>query len=204
MYYLLIAYLLFYCLLHSILADDKLMEKFYYKWWYRGFYVFISIVLLIPIWYVYAKIDDRYIFNPPIFGKIILGMIFLFGLYFGFLASKEYDNSTFLGIKQVKDFFSGRIQNHDEIYPLKTDGILGVVRHPYYFSGFLILWARPLKVKDFIISIIFTIYFIIGAINEERKLLNKYGTAYKEYQKQVPMLIPNFVKLFRMIFKNNR
>lgn len=202
MYYFLIIYLSIYCVLHSILADDRLMNRFYYRWWYRGFYVIQSILLLIPLWYIYRKIEDGYIFNPPLYGKVVLWLIFIFGVYFGYLASREYDNYTFLGVKQIKDFLLHKIEYQQEAYTLKTDGILGTVRHPYYFSGLLIIWARPLKIKDLIINIIFTIYFIIGALNEERKLKNKYGNTYKEYQKQVPMLIPDFKKFFNIFYQS--
>jgi protein-S-isoprenylcysteine O-methyltransferase Ste14 len=158
--------------------------------------VVISILLLFPFWLIYINIDDYYIFNPPLYGKLFLFIIFFCGIVFGYLTSREYDNKTFLGINQIKRYFSDGIQYHTDDFLLKTDGILGLVRHPYYFSGLLIIWGRPLKLKDLIVNIIFTVYFIVGALNEERKLIVQFVDSYREYRKHVPMLIPNFKKIF--------
>ena len=38
--------------------------------------------------------------------------------------------------------------------------------------------------------LVLTAYFIIGSILEERRLLARFGDAYREYQQRVPMLIP--------------
>jgi protein-S-isoprenylcysteine O-methyltransferase Ste14 len=35
-----------------------------------------------------------------------------------------------------------------------------------------------------------TIYTIVGALYEERKLVKAFGQAYEEYRKHTPMLIP--------------
>ena len=35
-----------------------------------------------------------------------------------------------------------------------------------------------------------TVYVLVGATLEERKLLHQFGQAYAEYRKHTPMLIP--------------
>ncbi|MEF3255605.1 MAG: isoprenylcysteine carboxylmethyltransferase family protein, partial [Deferribacterales bacterium] len=104
----------------------------------------------------------------------------------------------FLGIKQIIN----RKNNFTESLELKTDGILGLVRHPYYFAALILIWFRPRYLKDIILNIIFTIYFIVGAYNEERKLINKYGEKYIIYRKTTPMLLPNILKLLKYIKKS--
>jgi protein-S-isoprenylcysteine O-methyltransferase Ste14 len=37
---------------------------------------------------------------------------------------------------------------------------------------------------------VLSVYIIIGCILEERKLLAEFGDAYRQYQRQVPMLVP--------------
>jgi hypothetical protein len=39
-------------------------------------------------------------------------------------------------------------------------------------------------------AIMITLYFIIGSLLEERKLLAYYGEAYREYRQRVPGLFP--------------
>jgi protein-S-isoprenylcysteine O-methyltransferase Ste14 len=37
---------------------------------------------------------------------------------------------------------------------------------------------------------VLTIYLVVGAILEERKLVAEFGEAYREYQGKVPMFVP--------------
>ncbi|MCB4204119.1 isoprenylcysteine carboxylmethyltransferase family protein [Deferribacterales bacterium Es71-Z0220] len=191
LYYLYAVFLIVYCILHSVLADYKVIGKIYHLWWYRFFYVFLSTVLLIPLFGIYFKLPKEEFFYPPLPYRLFLYLVGAIGLFVGYIASKSYDNDSFLGLKQIKQYFKNREKYHYESTNLITDkGILSIVRHPYYLAGILILWGRPLYVKDFITNIIFTLYFILGAINEERKLINVFGDTYKEYKKNVPMLFP--------------
>lgn len=183
-------YLIFYSVLHSVLADDVLMKRYYYRWWYRFFYILLSTVLLIPAWIIYLKLPNHYFFNPPLFLKIILYLIDILVLFFGYYASKSYDNNSFLGIEQIRCFFKYGVKEVKPEEKFMKSGALKYVRHPYYFAGIVLLWLRPLYYKDFVVNIIFTIYFILGAINEERKLTRKIGEEYVKYKKEVPMLIP--------------
>ncbi|MCB0855774.1 MAG: protein-S-isoprenylcysteine methyltransferase, partial [Bacteroidetes bacterium] len=41
-----------------------------------------------------------------------------------------------------------------------------------------------------IFTLITLIYLIVGTILEEKKLVNEFGDAYRDYQKKVKMLIP--------------
>jgi len=191
LYYLYAVFLIIYCLLHSLLADYKLMGKIYRLWWYRFFYVVLSTVLLIPLFAIYLSLPKDPFFYPSFPYKLLLYSIGAVGLVVGYMASKSYDNDSFLGLKQINLYFKNNEKYYFESADLVTDkGILGIVRHPYYLAGILLLWGRPLYFNDLITNVIFTIYFILGAINEERKLINIFGDAYIEYKRKVPMLIP--------------
>jgi protein-S-isoprenylcysteine O-methyltransferase Ste14 len=41
-----------------------------------------------------------------------------------------------------------------------------------------------------VVMIAATVYIIVGALYEERKLEREFGTAYAEYKATTPMLIP--------------
>ncbi|UOD34413.1 isoprenylcysteine carboxylmethyltransferase family protein [Deferribacteraceae bacterium V6Fe1] len=195
LYYLYSIFLIIYCLLHSLLADYKLMGKIYRLWWYRFFYVVLSTVLLIPLFAIYISLPKEAFFYPPFPYSLFLYLIGAVGLIVGYVASKSYDNDSFLGLKQIKMYYKNKEKYYFESADLITDkGILSIVRHPYYLAGILLLWGRPLYFKDLITNVILTIYFILGAINEERKLINIFGDTYKKYKKNVPMLFPK-VKL---------
>jgi protein-S-isoprenylcysteine O-methyltransferase Ste14 len=191
LYYVYATGLVFYCLIHSLLADFKILKKLYYLWWYRLFYVISSSLLLIPLIFLYFKLPSENFFYPGFPYVIALYLLSFLGIIVGYFAAKSYDNDTFLGLKQVRDYFKNKRRYFNENSNLITDkGILGIVRHPYYLASLLILWGRPLYLKDFITNVIFTLYFILGSINEERKLLKIYGEKYIIYKKNVPMIIP--------------
>jgi len=47
-----------------------------------------------------------------------------------------------------------------------------------------------ISLSTFLINIVLTLYFVVGTILEERKLLLQYSEKYREYQKNVSMFIP--------------
>jgi len=85
---------------------------------------------------------------------------------------------------------------HDEPDPrdspvLVTKGIYRWVRHPLYFFSLLFIWLTPVMTVNILaFNIAVTIYFRIGSIFEECKLVQEFGTAYREHQQTVPRLFP--------------
>nr|WP_022850027.1 isoprenylcysteine carboxylmethyltransferase family protein [Limisalsivibrio acetivorans] len=186
---LLIISLIAYSVIHSVLADPDIMKRVYNRWWYRAFYVFQSIVLLVfPLWF-YMSMEGFDLFNPPIQIKAVLLLVWCGALVFGIYAAKSYDNMNFLGIEQAVKGIKGEYKPRTE--PFTTRGALRYVRHPYYFCGLVLLWSRPLEFRDLLVNVVFSAYFITGAYNEERKLRKVYGKRYEEYAERVPMLLPN-------------
>jgi len=74
-----------------------------------------------------------------------------------------------------------------------TSGVFSIVRHPIYlgsillYLGFTLLSLSLLSTLVWFLIIIF--YYIISRY-EERLLTQKFGSAYEEYKKKVPMLLP--------------
>jgi protein-S-isoprenylcysteine O-methyltransferase Ste14 len=55
----------------------------------------------------------------------------------------------------------------------------------------LLLWCSPsVSVNSFTLYLGATIYILVGAYFEERKLLREFGQAYAEYKAKTPMLLP--------------
>jgi protein-S-isoprenylcysteine O-methyltransferase Ste14 len=65
------------------------------------------------------------------------------------------------------------------------------VRHPLYTAGLLFIWLIPVMTANLLaLNIGLTMYLIIGALFEERKLVREFGEAYIQYRKNTPMLVP--------------
>lgn len=104
--------------------------------------------------------------------------------------AREYDLAQVIGIRQIREHESAR--GLTEAGGIGSAGILGRVRHPWYSGAILILWFRNLDGAGLVTSLVLTAYLVAGTLLEERKLVMEYGEEYKEYQREVPMLIPRF------------
>lgn len=77
---------------------------------------------------------------------------------------------------------------------LVTSGVLSVLRHPWYAAGLLLLWLRDQTYHGFISSLVLSIYLLIGSLLEERRLMKRFGQAYEDYRRAVPMFLPAFLR----------
>jgi len=65
------------------------------------------------------------------------------------------------------------------------------VRHPLYFFLLIMIWSCPdMSADRLLFNIMWSAWIVIGASLEERDLAREFGSAYRDYQKNVPMLIP--------------
>jgi len=78
---------------------------------------------------------------------------------------------------------------------LITTGIYGFVRNPMHLGWTLFLYGISVFMQSLTLLVIFLPLFILAHILyiklvEEKELEKKYGQAYADYKKHVPMLIP--------------
>src|SRR5262249_9007457 len=65
------------------------------------------------------------------------------------------------------------------------------VRHPQMALQLVIFWCQPVMTWTLaLLSGGLTVYTAVGLLLEERDLLRRFGSAYAEYRRQVPALIP--------------
>ena len=103
------------------------------------------------------------------------------------LGARAYGTADFLGLRSAVAAWRGEEQ---EAPPFSTRGVLRWVRHPWYLAGLLVLWGHDLDLAGLVSAAVLTLYLLLGAWLEERKLVAEYGDAYRAYQRAVPMLLP--------------
>jgi len=150
---------------------------------YRLFYNVFSVVSFAPILYLMVMMPDKALYQVPSPWNFIMLAGQGISVILLFVAVLQTDTLSFVGLRQlVEEEKSGK---------LVTDGFYRYMRHPLYTFGLLILWLSPsITVNSFIVYLSLTIYILMGAYFEERKLLREFGQAYTDYKASTPMLIP--------------
>jgi protein-S-isoprenylcysteine O-methyltransferase Ste14 len=183
-----------YCLQHSFLISIRftnLMKQLlnnYYAF-YRIFYIFISLALLIPLINYTTQLDNKVIimYSLPlniVRYVLISGSLLMFFWAFFF----NYDSLSFFGIRQALNF--GKIKETNPSMEVKKNGLLGIIRHPMYLALIVVLWCHIFTISDIIVNTILTIYILIATRLEEKKLVLEFGHTYVKYQQEVPMFLP--------------
>ena len=97
---------------------------------------------------------------------------------------RELNIATVVGIPELSQHRKGK---------LLRDGNYGVVRHPRYLSAGIGLIANTLIINHVGLYILVLLALPPGymlLVFEERELVDRFGEAYREYQREVPCLIP--------------
>jgi protein-S-isoprenylcysteine O-methyltransferase Ste14 len=84
-------------------------------------------------------------------------------------------------------------QRHQPPVALELGGLNRYVRHPLYFGTLLFVWGLFFVfpfLNSLLACIVITLYTVLGAVLEEKKLIKQFGEQYVLYKEQVPMLVP--------------
>lgn len=152
---------------------------------YRLGYNVFSVVSFAPILYLAATLPNQPAYQVPapwkyamLGGQLVSAALLL-------AAFLQTGALSFAGLSQL--FEAGE----QAAGRLVTRGLYRVVRHPLYTFSMAFLWLSPsVSQNSLALYAGVTLYFIVGAYFEERKLLREFGAAYADYQRRTPMFIP--------------
>ena len=109
----------------------------------------------------------------------------------GLLLWTPWDLKEFVGLRQWERRREGGRQPAGTNDRLFTGKGYGLVRHPLYLGCSLLLAFHPVQTRNSAATAAAVIaYFYIGTFFEERRILRKFGEAYREYQQRVPRFLP--------------
>lgn len=178
--------------LHSWLAALRVKAAVERRWGaaglrgYRLFYVVVASLTLLPVMALVPLLPDRRIYAIPLpWVLLTTGLQILSAL--GLLAGVGQTGAvTFLGLDALL-----RPRQPAQPARLVTDGLYRWVRHPLYTCGLVFLWCTPVMSWNVLALVLaFSLYFVLGALLEERKLLVEFGDVYAQYRRRTPFLIP--------------
>lgn len=171
--------------LHSALAAESVKAALglgrYSRLAYNGF----AALHLGVIWWLgkFWLSDAAPLGLAPAVGTIGDGVT-VFGLVVIAVALMGYDRGRFLGTTQLRAPEAAEDEN------LRIDGLHRFVRHPLYSGLFLVLWGHAQTEFALATALWGSVYLVIGAGFEERRLIDRYGTAYRTYRARVPAFVP--------------
>ena len=179
---------------HSVLASHgakdairRISGEIAFARLYRFSYNFFALASFFPIVAMLYVYPDQPLYSIPspwvYLTSVIQGLVIVMLI----ATLIRTDLFEFIGLKQLHETGLGRPP------VLVTDGWYAYVRHPLYVGGIVSIWLiSDMSVNRLALCSIFTLYFVIGAYFEERKLLKDFGAEYAEYKARIPMFIPKF------------
>jgi len=144
----------------------------------------IMLTLVVLFWqespYVIFSIS-----TPYTYALYFLQSAAVVGIIWGIRSLKNFDP---FGNKQISLFIN---KKPERVGKFKLRGPYKFTRHPLYFFMLILIWTHPIITLDRLLFIsLWTIWIWIGTILEEKDLVVHFGDHYREYQRNVPMLIP--------------
>ncbi len=150
---------------------------------YRLFYNGFSVISFAPILYLMVTMPDKGLYQTSSPWNYLMLVGQGISVILLFVAVLQTDTLSFVGLRQLFEEEKGG--------KLITNGFYRYIRHPLYTFGLLILWLSPsVTINSFVVYFSLTIYILVGAFFEERKLIREFGDAYVDYKASTPMLIP--------------
>lgn len=180
-----------YGLLHSLTASMGLKQwvRHHAPRWvpsYRLAFNLIALIALVPVAWVHFSIDTITLWSWTGWASWLANGLALLACL-GFLVStRYYDGAEFLGLRQ----WQHARETTEDAEAFTISPFHRYVRHPWYSFGLILIWTRDMDSALLTSATMITLYFWIGSLFEERKLIEIHGDRYRQYRENVAGLIP--------------
>lgn len=176
---------------HSVMARPA-----FKRWWTRivpqpverSTYVLISSLLLLLLYWQWRSMPAQIWDVKLPAARLGLWALFWAGWAIALIATFMIGHFDLFGLRQV--YLAWRGQPYTDI-AFRAPLLYRVVRHPLMLGFIIAFWAAPtMTVGRLLFAAATTAYILIALQLEERDLLAALGTQYRDYRRQVPMLVP--------------
>jgi protein-S-isoprenylcysteine O-methyltransferase Ste14 len=176
---------------HSVMA-----RKWFKDWWTRivpraierSTYVLCSSLALILLFWQWRPLGGVIWSVEDPMGRLVLRGLFAFGWGLVLASTFLINHFDLFGLRQVWLYLLDRPYN---TLRFATPGPYRLVRHPLYVGWLFAFWMTPvMTLAHLLFSVATTSYILLAIRFEERDLVREHGSAYEEYRRAVPMLVP--------------
>ncbi|MBP7962626.1 MAG: isoprenylcysteine carboxylmethyltransferase family protein [Caldilineaceae bacterium] len=197
---LIFLYFTIYGLLHSVTAATWFKSRLrgwigpLFDRWYRLVYNVFAGISILPLFWMLAVLPDRGLYAVPSPWAWLMMAGQAAALVGAGITLLQTNLWHFAGLAQIT------AADPTATGSLSRRGSYAWVRHPLYTYSLLLIWLTPTMTVNLAVTYaIFTAYFYLGSIHEERRLVREFGEAYVRYQAQVPRLIPGLRRRARKL-----
>lgn len=176
---------------HSVMARrgfKNWLLKYLPKPMERSTYVLATSIVFGLLFYFWKPIGDSVWEVDSIIGEVLLTGIFLTGWAIALVSSFLISHFDLFGLRQA--VLSWRKRPHTGPR-FRKQGLYKYVRHPINLGFLIAVWSTPhMTLGHLVFSLTLTAYIFIATGFEERDLVASHGNVYRDYQREVPMILP--------------
>lgn len=153
----------------------------------RSIFVLATSLVLICLYYFWQTVPGIiWQLKNPLAVALLWGL-FTLGWLLVLYSTFVINHFNLFGLRQVYLAFKG-----ETYQPLafKIAGPYKFSRHPLYLGLLMALWATPIMtMSHLVLSLGFSAYIFVGVHFEEKDLMRVFGEKYRQYTRQVSMIL---------------
>lgn len=177
--------------------QHSIMARGWFKNWLTGWlspaaerstYVLMTSLIFILIFWLWQPLPGTVWDASGTWGAPLLWAVFTLGWLVVLTSTFAVNHFDLFGLRQI--WLNWNKKPYTEP-PFKENPYYKLARHPMMLGIVIAFWAIPvMTVGHLLFAITTTVYIFIGIHFEERGLAARFGDEYRNYQRQVPMLLP--------------